>query len=130
MSGKYEPQKQEFESASTGEDMRRDDSLPREFNGQQADRPALASIWKGNPMDVRAFNREAWNRLVDTGDQWTIPVSSEAIAKARVGERMVVTSPKAGHLLVVTRASFRCSHSGESTWLKHLMKQSPAQNSS
>ena len=38
-------------------------------------------------MDVRAYNREAWNREVDGGEsQWTKPVSPEIIAKARKGE--------------------------------------------
>ena len=34
-------------------------------------------------MDVRAYNREAWNRQVAAGNPWTIPVSSEAVAAAR-----------------------------------------------
>ena len=34
-------------------------------------------------MDVRAYNREAWNRQVAAGNPWTIPVSSEVVAAAR-----------------------------------------------
>jgi len=38
-------------------------------------------------MDIRAYNREAWNRYVDGGESlWTKPVSPEIIAKARGGE--------------------------------------------
>ena len=39
------------------------------------------------PMDIRAYNRDAWNRYVDGGDSpWTQPVSPEIIAKARKGD--------------------------------------------
>jgi len=34
-------------------------------------------------IDVRAFNREAWNKSVENANPWTIPVSSDAIAAAR-----------------------------------------------
>ena len=38
-------------------------------------------------MDIRAYNRDAWNREVDGGEnRWTQPVSPEVIAKARQGE--------------------------------------------
>ncbi len=37
-------------------------------------------------MDIRAYNRSAWNRQVQTGNPWTIPVGSEEIAEARQGE--------------------------------------------
>ena len=38
-------------------------------------------------MDIRNYNREAWNRYVDGGESlWTQPVSPEVIAKARKGE--------------------------------------------
>lgn len=37
-------------------------------------------------MDIRAYNREAWNRQVADGNQWTVPVSPEVIAAARRGE--------------------------------------------
>ena len=33
--------------------------------------------------DIRAYNREAWNRAVSQGNIWTLPVSPEAIAQAR-----------------------------------------------
>ena len=38
-------------------------------------------------MDIRAYNRDAWNRYVDDGESlWTQPVSPKIIAKARNGD--------------------------------------------
>jgi SAM-dependent methyltransferase len=45
-------------------------------------------------MDIRAYNRRAWDRCVDKGDPWTIPVSSEIIAAARRGEWQIVLTPR------------------------------------
>ncbi len=36
-------------------------------------------------MDIREYNRQAWDREVDKGNPWTQPVSPETIAKARQG---------------------------------------------
>ena len=36
-------------------------------------------------MDVREHNREAWDREVERGNDWTIPVTSEVIGAARRG---------------------------------------------
>ena len=44
-------------------------------------------------MDVRAYNREAWNRQVADGNQWTIPVSSEVLAAARRGDWSLLLTP-------------------------------------
>jgi SAM-dependent methyltransferase len=44
-------------------------------------------------MDVRAFNREAWNRQVAKGNPWTVPVSAEVIAAARDGIWSVLLTP-------------------------------------
>lgn len=41
-------------------------------------------------MDIRAHNRAAWDREVEGGNIWTIPVSPEAIAAARRGEWSIV----------------------------------------
>jgi ubiquinone/menaquinone biosynthesis C-methylase UbiE len=41
-------------------------------------------------MDIRIYNREAWNTLVDKNNEWTQPVSSEIVAKARRGEWSVL----------------------------------------
>ncbi len=40
--------------------------------------------------DVRAYNRDAWNREVDRGNRWTKAVAPEVIARARAGEWSVV----------------------------------------
>jgi SAM-dependent methyltransferase len=38
-------------------------------------------------MDIRSYNRQAWNREVEEGqNRWTQPVDAETIAKARQGE--------------------------------------------
>lgn len=39
-------------------------------------------------------NRQAWNRQVEKGNQWTIPFSTEVIAKARQGEWSVLLTPE------------------------------------
>lgn len=41
-------------------------------------------------MDIRAYNREAWDRQVADGNRWTQPVGPEVIAAARRGEWQVV----------------------------------------
>lgn len=44
-------------------------------------------------MDILSYNREAWNRQVAEGNQWTIPVSPDEIAAARRGEWHIVLTP-------------------------------------
>ncbi|MBN1266990.1 MAG: methyltransferase domain-containing protein [Anaerolineales bacterium] len=44
-------------------------------------------------MDVRAYNRKAWDREVAGGNPWTIPVSHEEIEAARRGEWQIVLTP-------------------------------------
>lgn len=44
-------------------------------------------------MDVVKFNREAWDRDVENGDRWTIPVTPEEIAQARAGEWTLILTP-------------------------------------
>jgi len=41
-------------------------------------------------MDVRAYNREMWNKQVEYGNPWTIPVDPEVIAAARQGKWSVL----------------------------------------
>lgn len=41
-------------------------------------------------MDIRAYNREKWDKQVEFGNPWTIPVSPEVIAAARKGEWSVL----------------------------------------
>ena len=44
-------------------------------------------------MDIRAHNRNAWDGYVESGNKWTVPVSSEEIAKARHGEWGILLTP-------------------------------------
>lgn len=44
-------------------------------------------------MDVREFNRKAWDRQVAAGNRWTVPVGPEVIAAARAGNWDVVLTP-------------------------------------
>lgn len=44
-------------------------------------------------MDIRAHNRAAWDREVEAGNEWTVPVGPEIIAAARRGEWQVVLTP-------------------------------------
>lgn len=41
-------------------------------------------------VDVRAHNRAAWDNLAVAGDRWTLPVSSDEVARARAGDWSVV----------------------------------------
>ena len=42
-------------------------------------------------MDIRSYNRDAWNREVEGGQsRWTQPVTPEVIARAREGEFSIV----------------------------------------
>lgn len=45
-------------------------------------------------MDIRAYNRRAWDKQVETGNQWTVPVSPEEIAAARQGQWQVLLTPQ------------------------------------
>jgi SAM-dependent methyltransferase len=45
-------------------------------------------------MDVRDYNRSAWDRQVEQGNPWTIPVTSEQAAAARRGEWSVVLTER------------------------------------
>ena len=44
-------------------------------------------------MDIRDYNRIAWNRYVQLGDRWTIPVSKEVISAARRGGWQIFLTP-------------------------------------
>ena len=46
-------------------------------------------------MDIRDYNRTAWNSEVAKKNEWTVPVTSEAIARAREGDWSVVLTPEA-----------------------------------
>lgn len=44
-------------------------------------------------MNVREYNRLAWNEQVEQGNRWTIPVDSEAVAAARRGQWEILLTP-------------------------------------
>ncbi len=44
-------------------------------------------------MDIRAYNRNAWDQQVAQNNPWTVPVSPEQIAAARRGEWSLVLTP-------------------------------------
>jgi SAM-dependent methyltransferase len=46
-----------------------------------------------NPDEVRRINQEGWDRRVEEGDVWTLPVSPEEVARARQGDWAVVLTP-------------------------------------
>jgi SAM-dependent methyltransferase len=43
-------------------------------------------------MDIRAYNRSAWNRQVDSGNEWTVPVEAGHRRRPR-GDWQVVLTP-------------------------------------
>lgn len=44
--------------------------------------------------DVRTRNRAAWDGLVQQGNEWTRPVTSEQVARARAGDWSVLLTPQ------------------------------------
>jgi SAM-dependent methyltransferase len=44
-------------------------------------------------MDIRTHNRLAWDRQVEGGNQWTVPVSPEKVAAARQGRFEILLTP-------------------------------------
>lgn len=44
-------------------------------------------------MDILSYNRKAWDRQVEEGNQWTVPVSPEEIALARQGAISLLLTP-------------------------------------
>lgn len=44
-------------------------------------------------MDIRNYNRDAWNRQVEQGNTWTVPFGPEVIATARNGEINLLLTP-------------------------------------
>jgi SAM-dependent methyltransferase len=46
-----------------------------------------------NSDDILSYNRQAWDRQVQRGNRWTVPVSSEQIARARNGDWSIVLTP-------------------------------------
>ncbi len=48
---------------------------------------------RAGPLDVRAYNRSAWDKSVERGSEWTIPVSRDVIAAARQGTWQIILTP-------------------------------------
>ncbi len=44
-------------------------------------------------MDAIQYNRQAWNKEVAKKNKWTVPVSSDVIARARKGDWEVILTP-------------------------------------
>ena len=44
-------------------------------------------------FDLRSYNRQAWNREVERGNPWTVPVSPDVVAQAREGHWTIVLTP-------------------------------------
>jgi SAM-dependent methyltransferase len=44
-------------------------------------------------MDIAEYNRQAWDALVDKGDQWTVPVTAGEVREARAGRWHIVLTP-------------------------------------
>ncbi len=44
-------------------------------------------------MDVSSYNRSAWDRQVEKGNRWTIPVGPDVISAARHGDWTIVLTP-------------------------------------
>jgi len=44
-------------------------------------------------LDIRTHNREAWDRRVAKGNEWTVPVTAEEVARARAGDWRIVLTP-------------------------------------
>jgi SAM-dependent methyltransferase len=47
----------------------------------------------GTRDDILDYNRRAWDRQVDRGNRWTVPVSPEEVARARRGNWSIVLTP-------------------------------------
>jgi SAM-dependent methyltransferase len=44
-------------------------------------------------MDIRSYNRAAWDRQVAKGNRWTVPVGPDAVARARSGNVEILLTP-------------------------------------
>ncbi len=44
-------------------------------------------------MDIAKYNRAAWDKLVESGNQWTLPVDATQIERARQGDVEIVLTP-------------------------------------
>ena len=44
-------------------------------------------------MDIRAYNRKAWDKQVEFGNRWTVPVNQDVIRKAKEGDWQIILTP-------------------------------------
>lgn len=44
-------------------------------------------------MDIFQYNKKAWDKQVEAGNEWSLPVSADVVAKARKGDWSVVLTP-------------------------------------
>jgi ubiquinone/menaquinone biosynthesis C-methylase UbiE len=44
-------------------------------------------------VNIREHNRLAWDKQVENGNQWTVPISPEAVAAARKGQWTIILTP-------------------------------------
>ena len=44
-------------------------------------------------FNIDDYNSKAWDRLVEYGNEWTVPVSHEEIEKARKGQWQIFLTP-------------------------------------
>jgi SAM-dependent methyltransferase len=61
--------------------------------GQAAGTGASRPIAFGGKVDVREYNRLAWDREVELGNPWTVPVAEELVEAARQGRWEIVLTP-------------------------------------
>ncbi len=47
----------------------------------------------GDRRSLLAYNRDAWNKAVESGSEWTVPVAAAVIAAARQGNWQIVLTP-------------------------------------
>ena len=47
----------------------------------------------GTPDDILTYNRQAWDRQVERGNPWTVPVGQEELARAGNGDWRIVLTP-------------------------------------
>ena len=45
-------------------------------------------------MDIVNYNQQAWDELVQRGNEWTVPVTSEVVHAARSGHWEIVLTPR------------------------------------
>jgi SAM-dependent methyltransferase len=68
--------------------------VPRDRHGRDSTRGNSAGAREvTESSDASDYNRVAWDRLVEKGDQWTIPVTPDDVRAARAGHWHIVLTP-------------------------------------